>query len=126
MIVGAENEIQLLPRGRVSVCPNEQLSFTCNTSTSNLLTWSVTIPESGADTRLVSAARQSIRPIEISGKIFNISRLSINGTLPLISLLFVTNTTDLNGTNIKCSIHNTNFQMVSTIHVIRSGSGADG
>ena len=124
MIVGAENEIQLLPRGRVSVCANEQLSFTCNTSTSDILTWSVTIPESGADSRFVSSSRLSIRPIDISGKTFYISRFSTNGTLPLISLLSVTNTTDLNGTNIECSIQNTNSQMMSTIHVIRSG--ADG
>lgn len=109
----------MLPRGRVSVCPNvEQLSFTCNT-TNDILIWSVTIPdhESGADSRFDSISRRNIRPIEISGKIFKISRLS---TVPLISLLSVTNITDLNGTNIECSIQNTNFQMVSTIHVIRS------
>ena len=94
--------MSLLPRETVSVCPHEQLIFTCNAST-DILIWSVTIPESDAETRIVSTTSlMYTRPIDIAGITFNISRLSINGTLPLISLLSVPNTTDLNGTKIGC------------------------
>jgi hypothetical protein len=100
----------------------------CNTS-APYLTWIVTIPESSniSLSRFISITAQKIRPLEFSGNIFNISRLSTNGTLPLISLLSIANTDDLNGTKVGCLAQfgdNNSLQMVSTIHVIRSG--ADG
>lgn len=121
----AGNDIYLLPRDTVSVCSNEELSFMCNAST-DILTWSVTISGNRAESRIVTNTAQNTVPIDISGTIFNISILSASGTLPLILLLSVTNTTesDLNGTKIECLAQfddNTISKMVSTIHVIRSG-----
>ena len=70
--------------------------------------WSVTIPlikNRTVQSRIVTSTTQNILPIDISGILFNISRFSINGgpgTLPVVSLLSVINTADLNGTKVGC------------------------
>ena len=112
----------LLPRDAVSACPGEQLEFTCNTS-ATLLTWTVTIPafQNGGErkTKIVSYTRQNLLPLNVSGVVFTISRLSTNGTLPLISLLSVTSTANMNGTRVGCFAEgNDDSPMVSVIHVI--------
>ena len=62
----------------------------------------------------------SLRPINVSGHIFNITRTSIEGSLPLESTLSVANvTTDIEGTRIDCLNNGSNLSTI--IHVIRVG-----
>ena len=104
------------------------MTFTCNVN-ATALRWSITIPlvENGFASVIVSHIQtRMINPIRINPDTsLTISRLSPNGTLPLVSNLSVTNvTTDLNGTMVECftRINNISFQKVATIHVISSGT----
>ena len=100
----------------------------CNTNATSLR-WNITVPlvQNGIASVIVSHTQtRMISPIRInSDTSLTISRRSTNATLPLMSTLSANNVTiDLNGTNVECftRINGTVFQMVATIHVIRSGS----
>ena len=98
------------------------------------LRWNVTVPlledsgESGIGTGIVTTTVPKIPPLELGSAdstfLFNISRLSTYGTLPLISTLSVANITSLfNGSTVGCYESNDiSTQVVSAIDVISVGA----
>ena len=119
----------MLPQDTALACLGEQLIFMCNTNATSLR-WNVTVPlvPNGIASEIVSHTQtRMISPIRInSDTSLTISRLSTNGTLPLISTLSVNNViSNLNGTKVECftRINDTGFQMVTTIHVISGSNG---
>ena len=122
------DDIILLPNGTVSACPGEQLSFMCTISSTSLR-WRV-IVENSVERRTVTSTQstQTILPVFIApGISFNISRISMIGSLPIISNLTVANTTiGLNGTKVECSRRNSSSQNVTVSAIIVIGTGADG
>ena len=90
------------------VCPGAQLAVTCSTDRS-FLRWTITIPPSASDlgeavtrTRLFSNSTQTVGPLMVEMKQFNISTMSTVDSFS--SILSYTNATaDLNGTVINCS-----------------------
>ena len=102
----------------------------CNANATSLR-WNVTVPllQDNNMIRAVLVSYTQIRmttPMNISSGIsFPVSRLSINGSLPLMSTLSVTNITmTFNGMEVECftRINNTDLTRVTTIDVIRSGT----
>ena len=96
----------LTPAGELSVCPETQLSFRCNTNLT-YLEWNVTIFQSGTPhsrTLLVFSTSFFTFPLFVNGHSFRVTRDSISGALPIISTLTVVDATvELNGTTIHCT-----------------------
>ena len=105
------------------VCPGRELNLLCQTN-SSYLNWHLAVPYmfNTPYMRFLSStlSLNSLRPINVSGHIFNITRTSIEGSLPLESTLSVANvTTDIEGTRIDCLNNGSNLSTI--IHVIRVG-----
>jgi hypothetical protein len=93
----------LSPLGMVTVCPEGQLSLTCERMSGSVLNWNVSVP--GITTRRVIVPASPgviLSPeIKISFTEFNITRTSDS---PLTSQLLINNvTTEINGSTIYCS-----------------------
>lgn len=106
----------------------------CSTTDSinslGLLRWNVTLlhidtAENSATGLVTPVSPQSDLPLRLSNIVFNITRDSDVGTLPLVSTLTVTNvTSDLNGTIVDCTEdEGLSHVLMSTINIIRTGQG---
>ena len=117
-----------------SVCPGEQLTSTCNTST-YAHRWTLVDPNTGMMySRLVSVpvhdTPQIIDPLKVQSFTFTFAVTSALGTLPLISTLTVNNVTDyLNTSRIGCQVEdgseNSTSEVVN-IHVIEPNDTLEG
>ena len=127
-----ESRLMISPSGAAMVCPGAALVITCSTDR-NFLNWSVTIPPSASESeqavtrnRLISSSSQTIFPLIISTKTFNISIVSTMDRFT--SALSVINVTaDLNGTLVQCtdigsSIAESDTSM-TVVHIIRTNIG---
>ena len=127
-----ESRVTLAPDGRVSVCPEENLDFTCTTNRT-FIEWTVAIYDSTSESRisrskLLSHTAQFDPVLNIiqANRTFNITRISSE---PFISVLSVQSiAADLNGTTINCmdigrSSIDESSSSVATIHVIRRQIG---
>jgi hypothetical protein len=99
----------------VSVCPGEPLLLTCIANQSTSLRWAVTLPERNVTrSRLVpNMGNRVLTPIRemLTHNVtvtFRFTRISEDGTLPLISQLAIGKATNyLHGTEIHCSSSDT-------------------
>ena len=115
-----------------SVCPGEQLTLTCNTSTYTHR-WTLVDPNTGMmHSRLVSVpvhVPETIPPLQVQSFYFTFAVTSTPGTLPLISTLTVNNVTDyLNTSRISClgvGSENSTSEVVN-IHVIEPNGILEG
>ena len=120
--------MELSSSGAVLMCMGEQLTFICTTDR-EFIEWNVTVlhlEERSSRTRLVLTQTLVTRPLVINMMIFDITRISIIGSLSLISTLTVANvTTDVNGTEMNCTdIGNSlaeTSSSVATVYVIPNG-----
>ena len=107
----------------VPVCPGEQLTLTCNTST-GLQRWTIVDP---TYTRLISVptAHGDIPSLRVQSFTFNFAVISPLHALPLISTLTVDGVTEnLNTSTISClELETMRSEMVS-IHILSVPSGA--
>ena len=122
----------LSPSGVALVCPGAPLAITCSTDRS-FLNWSVTIPPSASESgqavtrsRLFSSSTQTVGPLMVDTKVFNISTTSTVDQFT--SVLSVTNVTaDLNGTIVHCTDIGSSLAESSTsmtmVHIIRTDIG---
>ena len=115
-----ESNVVLSPSGEVSVCPGNQLSFSCSTNL-GYLEWNVTMYQSGAP----YSRKQRVYPtssfahsLMVNGYSFRVTRDSVDGSRPINSTLTVNATTDLNGTDIYCSSEQRSSPAAVTIHLI--------
>ena len=88
----------------VCLCPGYDLTLTCSTN-ETFLRWHIT---NGLKfkSRLVSlqGVAGELEPLMLSSTVFNISKVSENEVLPLISTIMVYSvSTGLNGTSVNCS-----------------------
>ena len=115
--------LQLSPSGRVSVCPEGQITFVCTTN-GTVHEWSVSVTSYDySRSKLVTIDSPFMNepfPWGTTDLAAYVTKTSISDSLPLISTLSLINvTTDLNGTVVEC----TDRQRVITapagiIHVI--------
>ena len=92
--------------GVALVCSGGQLELTCTTAGA-FLEWDFHISENGTTTtrgRLVnSQAGVILKPIMTDSITFNFSRVSLPGSVPLVSkLVMITERSTLNGTEVMC------------------------
>lgn len=100
----------LTPAEPAYVCPQQQITFTCETN-ANFLRWNITFLDSGyTDERLVSSyGVPDIVSLKINAILFNFTRIS---EAPLVVTMSVSNvTTDL---RIRCKEY-TESSMVNTL-----------
>ena len=119
--------VQLSPSGRVSVCPEGQITFVCTTN-STVHEWNIFVPSHNYNrSKLVTIHSPFMNesfPLGMIDLVAYVTKTSISDSLPLISTLSLINvTTDLNGTVVQC----TERQRVITapagiIHVIQFDS----
>ena len=117
-----ESNVVLSPSGEVSVCPGNQLSFSCSTNL-GYLEWNVIMYQSGAP----YSRKQRVYPtssfahsLMVNGYSFRVTRDSVDGSRRINSTLTVNATTDLNGTDIYCysSSEQGSSLAAVTIHLI--------
>ena len=95
----------LLPSEVTYVCPETNFTVTCSTNESQFLEWKVVVSQK-SNSRLVSAlgVANQVQPLLINSTLFHISRISDNGTTPLISSMLISNISNaLNNSVINCS-----------------------
>ena len=114
----------LSPSEVTSVCPGEQLEFTCST-TLDYIQWNVTVFQPIPNSResfLVSDILSTTVPLTVNMIRFTVAKNSTSGSRPLISTLSVANVTAaLNGTMVNC-IAESDIEinkLVTIIHVIQ-------
>ena len=122
----------LSPSGEASVCPGDQLSFTCSTNLT-FLEWNITTFQSGTSRRqIMTAISQSNVQLIINGHSFSITRTSDDGSYPIVSKLVIANVPadlTINSTRIRCTGQEVghpfteNSTSVAVIHVIRPNLG---
>ena len=122
----------LSPSEVALVCPGAPLAITCSTDRS-FLNSSVTIPPSASESgqavtrsRLFSSSTQTVGPLMVDTKVFNISTTSTVDQFT--SVLSDTNVTaDLNGTIVHCTDIGSSLAESSTsmtmVHIIRTDIG---
>lgn len=107
------------------VCPGGELTFVCSTNRS-FIEWNVTIPQSGESrSRLVASGDQSIGPLVVNMKSFDVMINSDSLVEGLTSKLVIANVTaDLNGTFVLCTDIGNSLTESSTsmgiIHIINA------
>ena len=118
-------DLMLSPSNVALVCPGEQLALRCQTNESVILRWTITLPESNTTyTRNVPFTGDGPLPSIMhsavdSTVVFNFSRISEPDTYPLIAELLIDNiNTDLNGTEINCSVLSTSVTHTTVVNVI--------
>ena len=126
LIVGA-TPVTLSPSGPVLVCSGQQLELMCTTA-GGFLEWNFYISENMTTItsgRLVSNQPGPIDPYMTDSIIFNISRVSLPGNLPLVSkLLITTERSSINGTEVRCTCRDavTGAEASTTIFITREKS----
>ena len=115
----------LSPSKVALVCHGKQLTFTCQTNESSILQWIVIFPKTNiVYTRNVPFTGDGLLPSIMhsatdSTVVFNFSRISEPNTYPLIAELSIDSIyTDLNGTEINCSVLGTSVTHTTVVHVI--------
>ena len=118
--------VTMTPSGIIIACSGDHVELTCRT-TGTLLQWqirSVTNETSRIYTRTLSSldATNQTTSLKINSSVFNFSRLSTQGTSPLLSRLVVSQVSDvLNGTEVKCEDETTAVSSTTAvIHVLLS------
>ena len=113
------------------MCSGGQLELTCTTA-GGFLEWDFHISKNTttiSSGRLVSNQPGPIDPYRTNSIIFNISRASLLGSLPLVSKLVITATRNsINGTEVMCVCIDavTNAAASTTIFVINENSALQG
>ena len=98
----------LSPSGSALVCSRSQLELTCTTA-GRFLEWDFRISENNIMTvinsgRLVNNQTSPIMPFMTDSIIFNISKVSLPGSLPLVSkLLIITERSSVHETEVICT-----------------------
>ena len=118
--ISVSDAFMLTPAELANVCPGQEITFTCETST-NFLRWNITFLDSGyTDERLVSSYGVSdIASLEINAILFNFTRIS---EAPLVVTMVISNINkDL---RIGCKEYTTEPPTVNTLsamlHVVRA------
>ena len=125
--------MKLSPSGSAPVCSGGQLELACTTA-GGFQEWDFGISENMTETttygRLVNNQPDLIlMPIMTESIIFNISRVSLPGNLPLVSkLLVITEKSSINGTEVNCTCIDvvTNAASSTIIFVIKENSVLQG
>ena len=114
-------EVTVSPLGIAPVCCGEQLELRC-TTTGMILEWRFTLAENAESySRLVSTTSipANLTVPGASTTLFTFSRNSTQNSLPLISILSISPTSnDLNGTVVNCIDIATSKSSVTVINVI--------
>ena len=119
--------LTLTPSIATSICPGDQLTLTCNTST-DVQQWTIVDPNTGMSyTRIIAVPTtsnpQAITPFEIQPFIFSFAIISTPNTSPLISSLTVNDVTNyLNTSRISCLERDTGNSEAVSIHILGSNT----
>ena len=116
----------------ISLCPGMKLAILCNStdvmSSLGILQWNVTLSHNAVTaedvtTRSVAPSSPQMVQLTISNIVFDITRDSTDGTVPVVSTLSVTNVTvALNGTIVECTTDEVQaLVMRNIINIIRTG-----
>ena len=105
----------------VSVCPGEQLTLTCIANQSSILRWTIILHGGNVTySRSIPFMGNSILLPISDAVMFNFTRTSESGTLPLITELLIGRVnTNIHGTRIHCSPSNeSDPQVTFSINVL--------
>ena len=125
-----DSAVVLSPSGDVSVCPGGQISFRCSTNL-RFLEWNITAYQSGmlgSRRHILTSISQSHVQLTINGDSFSITRISADGSYPIVSTVTADNVLAVT-IKIRCTGHEVesslpeNSTSVATVNVIMPSQG---